>query len=289
MVVPEVAVTTNGDCQMVRLARTTDGTAWIGDTTGFVPLAAADPTLTDTTDALRVAPGELPDPGDASAGPVRPEHLDFGMPLPTHALNKLWGIGLNYVDHATDLGEQRPDEPASFLKPTTTARGPGGPIRLPPREISDRVTAEGELGVVIGRTCTNVPLDAVDDVIAGFVPIIDMTAEDILQRNPRFLTRAKSFDTFLIAGPWIRTPDGIDDLADITVRTVVNEEVRAENEIENMLFPPRELVAFHSEVMTLNPGDIISTGTPGASEITPGDAVRAEIDRIGTVEADVVR
>jgi 2-keto-4-pentenoate hydratase/2-oxohepta-3-ene-1,7-dioic acid hydratase in catechol pathway len=115
-----------------------------------------------------------------------------------------------------------------------------------------------------------------------------MTAEDILEKNPRFLTRSKSFDSFVVVGPWIETGP-IDDVRDLSVETVVNGEVRARNIVSNMLFPPRELVAFHSRVMTLEPGDVISTGTPGAHPIEPGDEVTAVVDQIGTLSASVVR
>lgn len=272
---------------MVRLAQTTDGRAWLGDETGFVPLAAAAPALQDIPAALDHGIGTLPSPTAAPASPVPASHLSFANPLPPR--RKLWGIGLNYVAHAGDLDEDAPEEPASFMKPATAATGPSGPIRLPPRDISDRVTAEAELAVVIGRTATDISENEAEDVIAGYVPVIDMTAEDILQRNPRFLTRAKSFDTFLVVGPWLRTPDEIEALEDVSVRTIVNDEVVAENVVANMTFSPAELVAFHSRVMTLEPGDLISTGTPGAGHIEPGDTARAEVDAVGTVEAPVVR
>jgi 2-keto-4-pentenoate hydratase/2-oxohepta-3-ene-1,7-dioic acid hydratase in catechol pathway len=204
-------------------------------------------------------------------------------------LGKLWGIGLNYEEHAGDLDEQRPDEPASFMKPNTVLTGPGGPIRLPPKAQSERVTAEAELAVVMGRACHGVAEERVDEVVAGYLPVIDMTAEDILQRNPRFLTRAKSFDSFLVPGDALAIPDEPLDLADLRVATEVNGQVEAENEIRNMLFPPAEIVSFHSEVMSLEPGDLFSTGTPGAAPIDPGDEVRATVESIGSVEAPVTR
>lgn len=273
---------------MTRLARTIDGRPLLGDEEGFVPLSAADPSLDSITDALPLAAaGDLPAVDAASASRVPEAHLSFAAPL--ERPGKLWGIGLNYADHASDLNEDRPTEPASFMKPATTTTGPGGPIRLPSRDISDHVTAEAELAVVVGQTCSDVDVEDAADVIAGYVPVIDMTAEDILERNPRFLTRAKSFDSFLVFGPSLVTVDQADPLDDLSVRTVVNDEVAAENQIRNMMTSPRELVSFHSKVMTLEPGDVISTGTPGAKHITPGDDVTAEIDRIGAVHANVVR
>jgi 2-keto-4-pentenoate hydratase/2-oxohepta-3-ene-1,7-dioic acid hydratase in catechol pathway len=258
-----------------RFARTVDGRSWVGDESGFVPLESALPGVDDVTDALSARGDSLADVDvdDAPARRVPASSLAFRTPFDP---GKLWGIGLNYADHAADLSEVRPDAPASFMKPATALTGPGGPIRLP--AWSDRVTAEAELGVVIGRTCSDVARAAFGEVVAGFVPVIDVTCEDVLARNPRFLTRAKSFDTAIVVGPWLSAPATLDRLADVTVRTVVNGETVAENDVDGMLFPPDELVSFHSRVMTLEPGDLLSTGTPGAGVIEPGDRVRAEID-----------
>ncbi|WP_394327114.1 fumarylacetoacetate hydrolase family protein [Halopenitus persicus] len=265
----------------LRFARTVDGTAIVGDDEGFVPLAAALPDADgDPIAAARAA--ETIDLDAAPADRIPEADVRFATPFDP---GKLWGIGLNYADHAADLSEDSPDEPASFMKPTTALTSPGGPIRLP--AASDRVTAEAELGIVVGRTCRNVDESDFDDVIAGFVPIIDMTAEDILQRNPRFLTRSKSFDTFLVMGPWLSAPATTDRLDDVAVRTEINDQTIAENGLEAMHFSPPELLAFHSRVMTLEPGDVISTGTPGAGVIRPGDHVRSVVEGVGTLEADV--
>jgi 2-keto-4-pentenoate hydratase/2-oxohepta-3-ene-1,7-dioic acid hydratase in catechol pathway len=270
------------------LARTATGDPLLGDDDGYVPLDAVEPDLGSVRDALpRAAAGTLGDVDDATAEPVPAADVSFGAPL--ESFGKLWGIGLNYEEHAGDLDEQRPDEPASFMKPSSVLTGPGGPIRLPPESQSERVTAEAELAVVMGRTCRNVEETAFEDVVAGFLPVIDMTAEDVLQRNPRFLTRAKSYDTFLVPGATIAVPEEPLDLDDLSVQTEVNGEVEAENEIRNMLFPPSEIVSFHSDVMTLKPGDLFSTGTPGAAPIEPGDEVRAVVESIGAVEAPVTR
>jgi len=120
-------------------------------------------------------------------------------------------------------------------------------------------------------------------VVAGFTTIIDMTAEDILRRNPRYLTMSKSFDTFFSFGPVLVTPDEIEDVTGLRVQTVVNGEVRAENTVDNMTFPPDFLVAFHTAVWTALPGDIISTGTPGAAAIADGDTVECRIDGFETL------
>ena len=222
------------------------------------------------------------------------QELPSGMPVhqitfapPIRRPGKIWGIGLNYREHASDLDENVPEQPASFMKPATAIIGPGEPIRLPPE--SQRVTAEAELGVIIGQRCRRVTREEAREVIFGYTCIIDMTAEDILRQNPRYLTRSKSFDTFFSFGPVVLTTDEITDLLELTVRTIVNGEIRAENTIANMTFDPFEIISFHSNVMTLEPGDVISTGTPGAWPIQAGDVVRCEITGFPTLENPVIR
>lgn len=198
---------------------------------------------------------------------------------------KILGVGLNYEDHAGDLGETRPTEPATFMKPATTIVGPGDTIPIPRQ--SERTTGEAELGLVIGRTCKDVSPDQAPAVIAGLTTIIDMTAEDILQRNPRFLTRAKSFDGFLVIGPDLVTVDEVHDLGAIEVMTLHNGEAHRHNVVGNMMFDPWYLVSFFSQVMTLEPGDVISTGTPGAVALADGDTVGCTVTGIGRVSNPV--
>jgi 2-keto-4-pentenoate hydratase/2-oxohepta-3-ene-1,7-dioic acid hydratase in catechol pathway len=201
---------------------------------------------------------------------------------------KLWGIGLNYVEHAGDLDEVSPaDEPASFMRPDTTIIGPGEEILLP--EQSERVTAEAELALVIGREAKNVSEEEAPSVVAGFTTVLDMTAEDILRRNPRYLTRSKSFDTFFGFGPELVTPDEIADVDALEVSTVLNGEVRRANTVSNMVFSPWWLVSFHSRVMTLLPGDVISTGTPGAVVIREGDVAECRITGFEPLSNPVAR
>lgn len=203
---------------------------------------------------------------------------------------KIWGIGLNYREHADDLTAGYPDEPASFIKGDHTIIGPGDPIPLPAQ--SARVTAEAELGLVIGRLCRDVSPEHALDYVWGVCPVLDQTAEDILQRNPRFLTRAKNFPGFFAFGPSI-TPlsqvlERFGDLGKVEVSTVRNATVHRTNTVANMLFDPALLVAFHSRVMPLFPGDIISTGTPGAAVIRAGDTAQCRIPGIGTLTNPVV-
>lgn len=224
--------------------------------------------------------------GDVPGEPVTPEETQYA-PLYRRP-RKIWGIGLNYAEHAGDLDTTAPaDEPASFMRPDTTIIGPGDRIVLPSQ--SKRVTAEAELGLIIGRASKNVFEDEASSVVAGFTTILDMTAEDILRRNPRYLTRAKSFDTFFSFGPHLVTPDEIEDVDALEVSTILNGEVRRTNTVSNMTFSPWDLVSFHSKVMTLLPGDVISTGTPGAVVIQDGDVAECRITGFEPLSNPVVR
>ncbi|MGW3623625.1 fumarylacetoacetate hydrolase family protein [Streptomyces sp. NPDC000880] len=204
---------------------------------------------------------------------------------PYRSPRKIWGIGLNYVDHAGDLSESVPTEPASFMKGDHTIVGPGEEIVLP--EQSGRVTAEAELGLVIGKLCRDVSEEDALDYVWGVCTILDQTAEDILQRNPRFLTRSKNFPTFFSFGPAViplaEVLATFGSLSQVEVSTALNGEVRRTNTVSNMAFGPEFLVSFHSKVMPLFPGDIISTGTPGAVVIQDGDIAECRIPGIGTL------
>lgn len=202
----------------------------------------------------------------------------------------IWGIGLNYMDHAADLSENVPEEPASFIKADHTVIGPGEPIPIPPQ--SERTTSEAEMGLVIGSHCRNVSeADALDHVL-GVVPVLDQTAEDILQRNPRFLTRSKNFPGFFAFGPEIvplaEAVRHAGRLGDIEVSTVVNGSETRSNTVSHMRFSPAFLVSFHSKVMPLQPGDIISPGTPGAIHVRAGDVAECRIPGVGTLRSEVV-
>jgi 2-keto-4-pentenoate hydratase/2-oxohepta-3-ene-1,7-dioic acid hydratase in catechol pathway len=203
----------------------------------------------------------------------------------------IWGIGLNYLDHAADLAESVPEEPASFVKGDHTIIGPGEQIPLPPQ--SQRTTSEAEMGIVIGRYCRNVSEEEALDHVLGVVPVLDQTAEDILQRNPRFLTRSKNFPGFFSFGPQIvpleEAVANAGSLADIEVSTVVNDSDRRTNTVSHMRFSPAFLISFHSKVMPLYPGDILSPGTPGAIHVRPGDVVECRIPGVGTLRNEVIQ
>ena len=210
---------------------------------------------------------------DACVDPDSPVTAPWTRP------RKIFGIGLNYGAHAGDLGEQAPrTSPASFIKGDHTIVGPGEPIVVPPG--IGRVTAEAELGLVVGRPCYQVGVDEAMSYVAGVVAVLDQTAEEILLENPRYLTRVKNYPTFFSFGPDLITLDEVladGPLSDLRVATIHNGAVHREDTVAGMTFSPAELLSFHSQVMPFHPGDILSTGTPGAVPIVPGDVVRCEL------------
>ncbi|HVW85994.1 MAG TPA: fumarylacetoacetate hydrolase family protein [Bryobacteraceae bacterium] len=219
---------------------------------------------------------------------VRPIALtDIEPRLPYEIPPKIWCIGLNYKSHAEDISAVQPEEPGSFMKPASCMFQPGGDIVLPPPEVSDDVDAEGELAVIIGRSCRFVPVEKAREVIYGFTTTLDLTALDVLRKNPRYLTRAKSIDTFFSFGPVIVTSDEIADIDSLEVITEHNGGICSRDFVRNMKHRPLNLISFHSDFFTLHPGDIISTGCPKGARIKPGDTVRARIDGIGTLSASV--
>ena len=244
-------------------------------------------------------PSTLPALIEADAGPALKalaQGLEAEIPLAEARLclpypnpGKVWCIGLNYRSHAEDLSEVQPEEPGSFMKPSSSFFEPGGEIELPPEDLTSDVDAEGELALVFGKRCRDVPMDEVPSVIFGYTTTLDMTALDILARNTRYLQRSKSFDTFFSFGPVIVTADEIEDINALEVQTVHNSEVFSKDLVSNMRHRPFELAAFHSRVMTFEPGDILSTGCPKGARIKPGDTVEARIEGVGSLPASVTR
>jgi len=264
---------------------------------GWVPLAGLGTGLAEDVPGL-IATGLGAEVRDrllsAAAAATDANVVPVGSAVLTAPLRRprmLWGIGLNYVDHARDLDAPFPTEPASFIKGDHTIIGPGEEILLPPESL--RVTAEAELGIIIGREAWQVDeADALDHV-AAVVCVLDQTAEDILQRNPRFLTRSKNFPTFLALGGEVVTVDEVRSprtgLDHLTVGTWHNGTLHREDTVAHMAFGPAALVAFHSRVFPLQPGDLISTGTPGAVVIEDGDVAECRIDGVGTLVNPVRR
>jgi 2-keto-4-pentenoate hydratase/2-oxohepta-3-ene-1,7-dioic acid hydratase in catechol pathway len=192
---------------------------------------------------------------------------------------KIVALGLNYRDHAAELGHPLPDEPLIFLKPSSSVIGPDEDIVYP--AMSRRVDYEAELAVVIGKPCRHVQEQDFRDYILGYTCCNDVTARDLQQKDGQF-TRSKSFDTFAPLGPWIETE--IPDPDNLTVEAYLNGKRRQHSSTRNLVFSVAALVAFISRVMTLLPGDVIATGTPsGIGPMQPGDLVEIRLEGIGTL------
>jgi len=197
--------------------------------------------------------------------------------LPT----KIVCVGRNYPAHAAEHASEVPKEPLLFFKPPSSVIGPGAPIVLTPQ--SQQVEHECELAVVIGRRCKDVTPEHAWDCVLGTTCGNDVTARD-LQRQDSQWTRAKGFDTFCPLGSWIVTGLAAHDVADLEVICRVNGTVRQRGRTGEMVFSPAQLIAYTSRIMTLQPGDVIMTGTPaGVSPIVDGDLVEVEIETIGTL------
>ena len=225
---------------------------------------------------------------EASAGvdadlPLSEVRLRLPYPVPP----KIWCIGLNYKSHAEDLDETQPEEPGSFMKPTSSLFEPGGVIEMPPADIADDIDAEGELGLVFGKRCRDVPIEAFEDALLGYTVTLDMTALDVLRRNTRYLQRSKSFDTFFSFGPVIVTKDEVQDVSALEVVTNHNGQEFSRDYVRNMRHRPDSLVALHTAVMTFEPGAILSTGCPKGARIRPGDRVEGFVDGVGSITASV--
>jgi 2-keto-4-pentenoate hydratase/2-oxohepta-3-ene-1,7-dioic acid hydratase in catechol pathway len=203
--------------------------------------------------------------------------------LPPILPSKIVAIGKNYADHAREMGGEPPAEPVLFLKPSTSVIGPGSAIVYP--ALSQQVDYEGELAVVIGRLCREVPLERTREVVLGYTCANDVTARD-LQRSDGQWARAKGFDTFCPLGPWIETEL---DPSDLAITTSVNGAAKQDARTSLLLHDVGELISFVSNAMTLLPGDVILTGTPaGVGPVVAGDEISVTIEGIGTLTNTVV-
>jgi 2-keto-4-pentenoate hydratase/2-oxohepta-3-ene-1,7-dioic acid hydratase in catechol pathway len=227
--------------------------------------------------------------GDLSEGNLSLEGVGHSIKLSEAKLlapvtpSKIVCVGRNYQAHAAELGNPSPIEPLLFLKPPSAIIADGEAIELP--NLSERVEHEGELGVVIGRRCKYLSLE--EDPLAyvlGFTCLNDVTARDLQRKDVQF-TRAKSFDTFCPVGPYIVT--GLDS-SDLSIGTRVNGEVRQSGRTSAMTFPVAFLIRYISQVMTLEPGDLIATGTPaGVGPLLEGDIVEVEVEGVGILRNPV--
>lgn len=205
--------------------------------------------------------------------------------LPPVLPSKIVAIGLNYKDHAMERGKALPDEPLIFLKPPSAVVGSKDIIVYP--AMSKRVDFEGELAVIIKKkACRLRPEDGTDDFILGYTCFNDVTARDLQTKDVQF-TRAKSFDTFAAIGPCIATDI---DPSKLRIKTFLNGKLKQSGSTRNLIFSVPFLVRFVSNIMTLNPGDVITTGTPaGIGPMVPGDRVDVQIDGIGTLSNTVMK
>jgi 2-keto-4-pentenoate hydratase/2-oxohepta-3-ene-1,7-dioic acid hydratase in catechol pathway len=207
---------------------------------------------------------------------------DVRLLAPVLPRSKVVGIGRNYAAHAAEMGNDVPAEPLMFLKPNTSVVGPGDPVFYPPQ--TKDLHYEGELAVVIGRICRDVPPEQATDVIYGYTIGNDVTARD-LQRSDGQFTRAKGFDSFCPLGPWIETDLDPQTFKDgVRLQTFLNGDVVQDGSTADMIFDIPALVAHVSSVMTLLPGDVILTGTPeGVGPMEVGDEVEISIAGLGSL------
>ncbi|GAA2518153.1 fumarylacetoacetate hydrolase family protein [Streptomyces gobitricini] len=204
--------------------------------------------------------------------------------LPPVLPNKVVAIARNYAEHAAELGNEVPDAPVTFFKPTTSVIGSGDAIEYP--SFSNELHHEAELAVVIGRMCREVPRERVKDVILGYTCANDVSARDA-QRHEKQWARAKGFDTSCPLGPWVETEL---DPADVTIQCTVNGEQRQLGRTSDMIRSVEDLVVHITEAMTLLPGDVILTGTPaGVGPLNVGDEVAVTIEGIGTLTNKVIK
>lgn len=197
--------------------------------------------------------------------------------------SKLVCVGRNYAEHAAELGNEVPPEPLIFLKPPTTVVGPDEPVVYP--AISQRVDHEGELALMIGTRCRNLSEANAKSVIYGYTVANDVTARD-LQRADGQWTRGKGFDTFAPIGPWIDTDF---DPANKAVRCLVNDEVRQDGNTALLIYSIGRVLAHVTRFMTLEPGDLILTGTPaGVGAVLPGDMMTVEVEGLGRLRNPVI-
>ncbi|MCW2883497.1 MAG: 5-carboxymethyl-2-hydroxymuconateDelta-isomerase [Streptosporangiaceae bacterium] len=198
--------------------------------------------------------------------------------------SKVIAVGKNYADHAREMGGEPPAEPLIFMKPSTAVIGPAEAIAYP-EKLSSRVDYEGELAIVIGRLCREVPAARAADVIFGYTCANDVTARDLQKRDVQY-TRAKGFDTFCPLGPWITTDV---DPSDLRIQTSLNGQVRQDSRTSKMIHSIPTLIEYISQVMTLLPGDVILTGTPeGVGPMEVGDEVSVTIESVGTLSNRVL-
>lgn len=260
-----------------------------------VDLSIAAPSLPSTmveilaggADALAAAAAGV------ASGKGRSKLADAKLSAPIPRPPKFCAIGLNYADHIAETNSKTPDYPTVFVKLPTCVNGPYDDIYLP--RVSDQLDYEGELGFVIGTRAKHVSAADAHKVIAGYTVINDVSVRDYQRRTAQF-TLGKSFDTHGPMGPWIVTSDEVGDPHNLDIKTWVNGEIRQDSNTKHLIFDCYALVAALSEVYTLEPGDVVATGTSSgvAAAMKPpawmkvGDVCRIEIEKIGAIEGRIV-
>jgi len=273
----------SGD-NVLDLARAAGGkkAAWFAGMEAF--LAAGEP-------ASRAARALLEKPSAPALKPLRGVRLGPPVPRPT----KIIALGFNYHEHAAEFSTKAPDAPLIFAKYPNSICGPYDPIVLPPGDDDPQVDYEAELAVVIGPRCKGVTAARAMDVVAGYMALNDVS-ERRWQFGDKQWTRGKSPDTFCPIGPWLVTPDEVPDPHALGIRSRVNGEVRQNSTTALLVHRIPKLIEYSSAAMTLEPGDIIATGTPTGVGmhrkpplfLKPGDVVEIEIDGVGTIRNPVV-
>ena len=281
----------------MRLATCTrDGLSVVAvvDDDEIVDLSIAAPELPrDLVSLLAAGPAAL-DRAAAALGDSQGRFAlaDVRVEAPIARPPKFFAVGLNYADHVAESSFDAPAVPTIFTKLPTTIVGPGAEVHRP--AVSDQLDYEGELGVVISRRCRHVPRERAREVIGGYMVVNDFSVRDWQLRTTQWLL-GKSFDTHGATGPWVVTADDVDPHT-LDLKTYVNGELRQSSNTRHLIHGCFDLVALLSTVCTLEPGDIIATGTPGGvgramappTYLVPGDVVRVEIEGLGTLENPVV-
>ncbi|SFJ49622.1 2-keto-4-pentenoate hydratase/2-oxohepta-3-ene-1,7-dioic acid hydratase (catechol pathway) [Paenibacillus sp. UNC496MF] len=271
------AIAADGGYVLLETLNAASGSAWSGTVAGLL-----------AKEEVAALNAWYREGGAAKVGALEAiPHAEAKVAPPLRTPPKLWGIGANYAAKAEAMAVTPPDgEPICFMKPATSLIGPGDAIVLP--RGPERITAEAEIGIVIGRTCKYVAEADAMRVIAGFTPTLDMTAQDIHARNPRFLGRSKCFDTFFSFGPELVTPDECPAPEAWTVETALNGETAYRTDASRMMYSIPFIVAYFSAMMTLQPGDVIMTGTPGSVPLRPGDVAECRLGGFAPLRNPVV-
>jgi 2-keto-4-pentenoate hydratase/2-oxohepta-3-ene-1,7-dioic acid hydratase in catechol pathway len=261
----------------------------------IVDLAAADPQLCGPMEQLIGGGPEVLDRVQeaAESGKQRRPLMEVELAPPVQP-RKFFAIGLNYADHVAESGLPTPENLIVFAKAVSCVNGPFDAIERP--IVSDKLDYEGELGFVIGRRCRHVSAADAADVIAGYLVINDVSVRDWQMMTPQW-NLGKSFDTHGPIGPWLTTSDEVGDPHTLGIRTSVNGDLRQESNTRHLIFDCYRQVEVLSTVCTLEPGDVVATGTPsgvaaardGQPWLVPGDSVRIEIDGLGAIDNAVVQ